>query len=96
MAEVTSVDDMLVGNVDAPIGRGDKLMMFSVTGQDTDEITTGLDNITAAVANSDTDGQIASITDITGGTITIGLTADDGSAVTSDTTIYVFVAGHKN
>lgn len=96
MAEAT-VDNLRTGNLPSGLGRGDKIVALEVTGQDTETVDTGLDEIYSVTGNASTDGHCLSFTSTSGGVVTIGLwdaTATD-AAVVSDETLYITAIGRK-
>lgn len=79
-----------------PLGRGEgegKINSQTVQASDTDTIDTGLSSIDSAQVTASTDGHIATVASTSSGSITLGLTDDAGSAVTSDETIHVTAVG---
>lgn len=60
---------------------------------DTDTYSTGMPSIESAQVTASTDGHIATVASKSSGTITLGLIADDGSAVTSTETIEITAVG---
>lgn len=94
MAEA-EVDSLRTGNLPSGMGRGDKIVALKVTGQDTETVDTGLDEIYSVFGNSSADGHIVSFDSVSGGTVTVGLMDDSGSAVGIDETLYITAIGRK-
>ena len=83
----------IVGELKKALGAGKKVFAEAVSVADGDTVDTGLSKIDAAIACSSDSAHIAAVTGISGGTITIGLADNGGSAVTSAETVYVIAIG---
>ena len=84
---------MIVGELKKALGAGKKVFAEAVSVADGDTVDTGLSRIDAAFVCSSDSTHIAAVTDISGGTITIGLADNGGSAVTTPETVYVIAIG---
>jgi len=84
---------VLVFNLPRDLGPGKKIAFGSVSAKDGDTINTGLSSIDAVALTSSDATHIAAAASISGGTITLGLKDNSGSAVSSAETVYVIAIG---
>lgn len=90
----TTHSQEVASNLSPPSGRGLKRVDGMVNGQDTGTIDTGLDRLISVQLTSSANGHIASANSTSNGVVTVGLMADDGTAVNSDEDIYYSAVGY--
>ena len=75
------------------LGAGKKLAVGSASVADGGTIDTGLKSIDAAFVCSSDKTHIAAVTGVSGGTITVGLADNAGTAITTAETVYWLAIG---
>ena len=84
----------IVGALEKALGKAQKKVFAgAVSVADGDTVDTGLSSIDVPILTSSNPDHVAAVTGVSGGTITIGLHDNAGSAITTAETVYVLVIG---
>jgi len=84
----------IIGALAKALGKGQKKVFAgAVSVADGDTVDTGLKSVDVAILTTSNAAHIAAITGKSGGTITIGLADNAGSAVTTAETVYILAIG---
>jgi len=84
----------IIGALAKALGKGQKKVFAgAVSVADGDTVDTGLKSVDVVILTTSNAAHIAAVTGKSGGTITIGLADNAGSAVTTAETVYILAIG---
>ena len=84
---------MIAGELNKALGAGMKVYAETVSVANGGTVDTGLNTIYGVVATPSNAAHIAAVTNISGGTLTIGLEDNAGNAVTTAENVYIVAIG---